>query len=65
MSHGGSYADNAVTERRDMGMFFLVILCLTPVSFATTLPVVSRLKLKILKIMRYDIPFIQVLSLDM
>ena len=42
MSHGGSYADNAVAERRDMGMFFLVILCLTPVSFATTLPVVSR-----------------------
>lgn len=43
-SNYGSYADMEVVERRDMALFFCVVLCLVPVGFATKLPLVSSIK---------------------
>ncbi|XP_067930883.1 solute carrier family 15 member 4-like [Watersipora subatra] len=42
-SKGGSYADQAVEDRRNMMKFSLVLLLLVPVAFATTIPTLPRI----------------------
>lgn len=55
-SQGGSFPDMAVVERKRLGLFYVTLLCLLPVSFMTALP---RFEVKV-----YDFTTNQLLEIN-
>lgn len=41
LSNDGDYPDDAVKERANLGKFFLVVLCMLPVSYCSWLPITN------------------------